>query len=75
MGKARALDGATQHLATVMYTLADAADATAEVAVQTTKKGGLIGPLAEAMEVVLKLLDQGLESLHVPYAYGFSSSS
>lgn len=72
VGKARALDDATQHLATVMYTLADAADATAEVAVQTTKKGGLIGPLAEAMEVVLKLLDQGLESLHVPYAYGFS---
>jgi len=71
-GRTRALDEAAQHVATVMYTLADAADATAEVAVQTTKKGGLIGPLADAMEVILKMLNQGLEGLHVPYAYGFS---
>lgn len=59
-----------------MYTLADAAVATApdsagtDVAVQ--KSGGWFGFISDAMEVVLKVLKDGLAAVHVPYAYGFA---
>lgn len=64
-----------------MYTLADAAvavdsasggavaasgDATAQ------KSGGWFGFISEAMEVVLKVLKDGLTAVHVPYSYGFA---
>lgn len=62
----------------LLYTLADAAvvadpsssgaDATAAV----QKNGGWFGFISETMEVVLKVLKDGLSALHVPYAYGFA---
>lgn len=59
----------------LLYTLADAAVAVdpaapADGAVQ--KSGGWFGFVSDAMEVVLKVLKDGLSALHVPYAYGFA---
>ncbi|KAJ0509502.1 putative membrane insertase YidC/ALB3/OXA1/COX18, membrane insertase YidC/Oxa1 [Helianthus annuus] len=63
-----------------MYTLADAAVAvdaagtgSAESAVTTVQKsGGWFGFISDAMEVVLKVLKDGLSAVHVPYSYGFA---
>lgn len=52
-----------------MYSVAEAAggaDAAAE------NSGGLLGPLIEALDITLQTLQTGLETLHVPYSYGFS---
>lgn len=66
----------------LLYTLADAAVAvdstlsggaastSADTAVQ--KNGGWFGFISEAMEVVLKVLKDGLAAVHVPYSYGFA---
>lgn len=64
----------------ILYTLADAAvaadpavataPATADTAVQ--KNGGWFGFISDAMEVVLKVLKDGLSAVHTPYAYGFA---
>lgn len=65
----------------MLYTLADAAvsadpaaagpaSGTADAAVQ--KNGGWFGFISEGMEVVLKVLEDGLTAVHVPYAYGFA---
>lgn len=65
----------------LLYTLADAAVAvdttsggaasgSADTAVQ--KSGGWFGFISDAMEVVLKVLKDGLSTVHVPYAYGFA---
>lgn len=62
----------------LMYTLADAAvavDSTAASASGDTtvqKSGGWFGFISDAMEVVLKVLKDGLSTVHVPYAYGFA---
>ncbi|XP_078177735.1 inner membrane protein ALBINO3, chloroplastic-like [Carex rostrata] len=62
----------------LMYTLADAAvvaaDPVAGSAADTTtqKNGGWFGFISDGMEVVLKILKDGLSALHVPYAYGFA---
>ncbi|XP_038894871.1 inner membrane protein PPF-1, chloroplastic [Benincasa hispida] len=66
----------------LLYTLADAAVAvdstvsggaassSTDTAVQ--KNGGWFGFISEAMEVVLKVLKDGLAAVHVPYSYGFA---
>ncbi|PPD70719.1 hypothetical protein GOBAR_DD32398 [Gossypium barbadense] len=63
----------------LLYTLADAAVAadpaattagSTDAAVQ--KNGGWFGFISEGMEFVLKVLKDGLSTLHVPYAYGFA---
>ncbi|KAI5322034.1 hypothetical protein L3X38_031106 [Prunus dulcis] len=61
----------------LLYTLADAAVAvdpaasgSADAAAQ--KNGGWFGFISEAMEFVLKILKDGLATVHVPYAYGFA---
>ncbi|KAE8039030.1 hypothetical protein FH972_011479 [Carpinus fangiana] len=60
----------------LLYTLADAAVAadpaasSADAVVQ--KNNGWFGFISDAMEVVLKVLKDGLETVHVPYAYGFA---
>lgn len=58
----------------LLYTLADAAvsaspDAGAPV---VQKNGGWFGFISDAMEVVLKVLKDGLTAVHVPYSYGFA---
>ncbi|KAE8733754.1 Inner membrane protein PPF-1 [Hibiscus syriacus] len=62
-----------------LYTLADAAvavDPAATAAGSTDaaaqKNGGWFGFIAESMEFVLKVLEDGLSALHLPYAYGFA---
>ncbi|XP_028094033.1 inner membrane protein PPF-1, chloroplastic isoform X1 [Camellia sinensis] len=58
----------------LLYTLADASvavdSASGDAAVQ--KNGGWFGFVSDAMEVVLKVLKDGLTAVHVPYAYGFA---
>ncbi|PWA67957.1 inner membrane protein PPF-1 protein [Artemisia annua] len=70
----------------VLYTLADAAvvaadgasgggggDATGAATTTTVQKaGGWFGFISDAMEVVLKVLKDGLSAVHVPYSYGFA---
>ncbi|KAL5710897.1 Inner membrane protein PPF-1 [Ranunculus cassubicifolius] len=66
----------------LLYTLADAAvvagdsvNGTVEGSssdVAATKSGGWFGFISDAMEVVLKVLKDGLQTVHVPYAYGFA---
>ncbi|XRB16443.1 YidC/Oxa1 family membrane protein insertase [Pseudoscourfieldia marina] len=59
----------------VIASLADASsaipvDAAAEI---PEKQGGfLVGPLADVLEGMLKLIDGGLDAVGVPYSYGFS---
>ncbi|GFR43116.1 hypothetical protein Agub_g4118 [Astrephomene gubernaculifera] len=63
------------------YTLAGASESTASaVTVAATvrdhptvqRAGGWVSPLADALEQVLYLLQEGLDKVHVPYSYGYS---
>lgn len=65
----------------LFYTIADAAvtaDAVSGGAASSStddagqKNGGWFGFISEAMEVVLKVLKDGLSAVHVPYSYGFA---
>jgi YidC/Oxa1 family membrane protein insertase len=60
-----------------LYTLADAAvalDPAASGAVDAPvqKSTGWFGFISDAMEVVLKVLKDGLSAVHIPYSYGFA---
>ncbi|XP_057956077.1 inner membrane protein PPF-1, chloroplastic isoform X2 [Malania oleifera] len=60
-----------------LYTLADAAAfvdsaGAADPAAAVQKNQGWFGFISDAMEVVLKVLKDGLNAVHVPYAYGFA---
>ncbi|KAG5566891.1 hypothetical protein RHGRI_002442 [Rhododendron griersonianum] len=60
----------------LLYTLADAAVAVDPAAstdpAAAQKNGGWFSFIADGMEVVLKVLKDGLTAVHVPYAYGFA---
>ncbi|KAI3937909.1 hypothetical protein MKX01_027836 [Papaver californicum] len=67
----------------LLYTLADAAvvaadsattsvDASGSTDVAVQKSGGWFAFISDAMEVVLKVLKDGLTAVHVPYSYGFA---
>ncbi|XP_010685796.2 inner membrane protein PPF-1, chloroplastic [Beta vulgaris subsp. vulgaris] len=58
----------------ILYTLADAAVSASPDASGATvqKSGGWFGFISDAMEVVLKVMKDGLSALHVPYSYGFA---
>ncbi|KAF5727391.1 inner membrane protein PPF-1 chloroplastic [Tripterygium wilfordii] len=58
----------------LLYTLADAAVAvdSAADAAAPQKNGGWFGFISDGMEVVLKVLKDGLSAVHLPYAYGFA---
>lgn len=78
------LQAVLERAEAALYTLADAAvvaadaaaggdagsEAAAAAAVQ--KNGGWFGFISEALEVVLKVLKDGLSAVHVPYSYGFA---
>jgi hypothetical protein len=57
--------------------VADAVNAVGDAPVQAAaeaapKNSGFFGAFAGAFEAFLKVLDDGLEKLHVPYSYGFA---
>ncbi|OVA18330.1 Membrane insertase OXA1/ALB3/YidC [Macleaya cordata] len=67
----------------LLYTLADAAVVAADSAsgggaasgstdAAVQKSGGWFGFISDSMEIVLKVLKDGLSAVHVPYAYGFA---
>ncbi|KAL6626746.1 hypothetical protein ACP70R_030472 [Stipagrostis hirtigluma subsp. patula] len=80
------LQAALERAEAALYTLADAAvvaadaaaggagggDAEQAAAAAVQKNGGWFGFISEALEVVLKVLKDGLSALHVPYSYGFA---
>ncbi|KAJ0979458.1 hypothetical protein J5N97_014932 [Dioscorea zingiberensis] len=71
------LQGIVSRAEGLLYTLADAAVMADPSSVAATddaaqKNGGWFGFISEAMEVVLKVLKDGLAAIHVPYAYGFA---
>ncbi len=57
---------AVQHAAS-LYDVADAAAATA-----AKSKGGWLAPVTDTLEAVLKYIQTGYDTLHVPHSYGFS---
>ncbi|XP_041995650.1 inner membrane protein PPF-1, chloroplastic-like [Salvia splendens] len=66
-----------QRTETLLFTLAVALDGGAGSSYSATaaaaqKSGGWFGFISDAMEVVLKILKDGLATVHVPYAYGFA---
>ncbi|TVU21868.1 hypothetical protein EJB05_31539 [Eragrostis curvula] len=75
------LQAALERAEAALYTLADAAvvaaDAAAggdaeQAAAAVQKNGGWFGFISEALEVVLKVLKDGLSAVHIPYSYGFA---
>uniref|UniRef100_A0A453DZE6 Membrane insertase YidC/Oxa/ALB C-terminal domain-containing protein n=2 Tax=Aegilops tauschii subsp. strangulata TaxID=200361 RepID=A0A453DZE6_AEGTS len=77
------LHAALERAEAALYTLADAAVVAADSAAGAAgggedagaavqKSGGWFGFISDAMEVVLKILKDGLSAVHVPYAYGFA---
>lgn len=67
---AESLDLALQRQYVALCDLADAAAATAST--DSSDKGGFLAPLTNTLELVLKNIQSGLDTLHVPYSYGFS---
>ena len=63
-------EAASSHVAQALYSIADAA-AAPEVTEAATKKAGFLD-FSNILETFLKIIDGGLEALHVPYSYGFS---
>ncbi|PIN17770.1 hypothetical protein CDL12_09568 [Handroanthus impetiginosus] len=59
----------------LLYTIADAAvtsSSTVDAASTTKQNNDWLSGITNAMEVVLKVLKDGLSTLHIPYAYGFA---
>ncbi|KAG6512243.1 hypothetical protein ZIOFF_030340 [Zingiber officinale] len=69
-GLARELFGRVEGL---LYTIADAAVSSSDVVEKSSKQSDdwLTG-ITNYLETVLKVLKDGLSSLHVPYSYGFA---
>ncbi|XP_058109724.1 inner membrane protein PPF-1, chloroplastic [Magnolia sinica] len=75
LGSAVDFNGIVSRAESLLYTLADAAVVAAHPsadAAAVQKSGGWFGFISEAMEVVLKVLKDGLATLHIPYSYGFA---
>eukprot|EP00252_Welwitschia_mirabilis_P000946 TRINITY_DN10932_c0_g1_i1.p1 TRINITY_DN10932_c0_g1~~TRINITY_DN10932_c0_g1_i1.p1 ORF type:complete len:323 (+),score=53.25 TRINITY_DN10932_c0_g1_i1:258-1226(+) len=77
------VDGVSSHLDMqsllsraegLMYTLADAAVASSDAvnSASPSRNNGWFGFLADGLEGFLKILKDGLTTIHVPYAYGFA---
>ncbi|KAI3450421.1 hypothetical protein Pfo_007086 [Paulownia fortunei] len=72
------INAIVERAESLLYTLADAAvaadggAAASDSAAAAQKSGGWFGFISDAMEVVLKVLKDGLATVHVPYAYGFA---
>lgn len=74
-----AVHGVVSRVEGLLYTIADAAsvatNAATATATETTvdkQDGGWLGGLTDALELILKVLKDGLQAVHVPYAYGFA---
>ncbi|XP_037497760.1 ALBINO3-like protein 1, chloroplastic [Jatropha curcas] len=74
-------DGATEGLImdlfsraeSILYTIADSAVSNSDTISTTTKQNNdWLSGITSYMETILKVLKDGLSTLHVPYAYGFA---
>ncbi|KAL5760035.1 hypothetical protein ACOSQ2_018873 [Xanthoceras sorbifolium] len=68
-GVLRELLGRAESL---LYTIADAAVSSSETVATTKQNSDWLSGITNGMETVLKVLKDGLSTLHVPYAYGFA---
>jgi len=66
------LDHAAAQITPVLSSIAENSDAAATAEAVTTRQTGPLTPLANTFETILKVLDNGLEAVHVPYSYGFA---
>uniref|UniRef100_A0A5B6ZEG1 Membrane insertase YidC/Oxa/ALB C-terminal domain-containing protein n=1 Tax=Davidia involucrata TaxID=16924 RepID=A0A5B6ZEG1_DAVIN len=55
-----------------LYTIADAAVSSSDSVTSTKQNSDWLSGITYYMESVLKVLKDGISSLHVPYAYGFA---
>ena len=71
---AAALDAAANSAASSVDPSGAAAvvDAASSVSEPLTRYDGFLSPLSNTLEKILGVVQHGLESLHVPYSYGFS---
>lgn len=74
-----AVNGVVSRVEGLLYTIADAASVATNAATATgtetaveKQDGGWLGGLTDALELILKVLKDGLQAVHVPYAYGFA---
>ncbi|KAF8704987.1 hypothetical protein HU200_031237 [Digitaria exilis] len=82
LGGGAHLQAVLERAEAALYTLADAAVVAADAAAggdagqaateAVQKNGGWFGFISDALEVVLKVLKDGLTAVHVPYSYGFA---
>ncbi|XP_043805396.1 ALBINO3-like protein 1, chloroplastic isoform X2 [Manihot esculenta] len=57
----------------ILYTIADAVVSNSDIVTTTTEQNNdWLSGITYYMESVLKVLEDGLSALHVPYAYGFA---
>ncbi|CAL9134925.1 unnamed protein product [Musa textilis] len=66
------LHGIVSRVESLLFTLADATAPATDASTVVQKNGGWFGFISDAMEVVLKVLEDVLTAIHVPYAYGFA---
>ncbi|GAY43974.1 ALBINO3-like protein 1 [Citrus sinensis] len=56
----------------LLFTLADAAVSSSDAVTTTKQNSDWLSGITNVMETVLKVLKDGMSTLHVPYAYGFA---
>ncbi|KAL9307233.1 ALBINO3-like protein 1 [Arabidopsis thaliana] len=73
------LDFIKDHAENLLYTIADAAVSSSETfesvagtTTKTTQSNDWFSGIANYMETILKVLKDGLSTVHVPYSYGFA---
>lgn len=54
------------------YSIGDLAELQSAAQATAARSGGPLAPLSDGLEAVLKVLQDGLHTLHVPYSYGYS---
>jgi hypothetical protein len=60
------------HELTALAALPDAAQSAQQTVQAATSSGGIFAPLSDGLESILRFLQAGLDSAHVPYSYGWS---
>jgi len=70
------VEGLSRNFENSIYMLAAAVatadDGVAEAANEVSKKKGILTPLVDTFETLLKFIQGGLDHVHVPYSYGWS---
>ncbi|KAJ4710950.1 Inner membrane ALBINO3-like protein 1, chloroplastic [Melia azedarach] len=71
-GVIKELFGLLGRAESLLYTIADAAVSSSDTVTTTKQNSDWLSGITNVMETVLKVLKDGLSTLHVPYSYGFA---